>query len=46
MRMLQVGEKAPDFVLTDQDQNEVQLSKYADGQNAVLIFYPADFTPI
>lgn len=46
MRMLQVGDRAPDFILTDQEQKAVQLSKYANGHNAVLIFYPADFTPI
>lgn len=37
--MLQIGDKAPDFTLPDQDGNAVSLSDF-DGQTVVLYFYP------
>lgn len=40
-----VGEKAPDFTLKDQDQNDVSLSSLK-GQPVVLAFYPLDFSPV
>jgi peroxiredoxin len=40
-----VGEKAPDFTLKDQDQNDVTLSSLK-GQPVVLAFYPLDFSPV
>lgn len=42
--MLEVGAKAPDFTLPDQDGNAVSLSSFA-GQKVVLYFYPKDNTP-
>ncbi|MBB5175071.1 thioredoxin-dependent thiol peroxidase [Texcoconibacillus texcoconensis] len=39
-----VGEKAPDFTLTSQDGEQVQLSDYR-GKYVVLYFYPKDMTP-
>ena len=42
---LTVGTPAPDFTLRDQDGSPVTLSKLR-GQNVVLIFYPADETPV
>ena len=39
----QVGEVAPDFTLTSNEGNEVNLSDY-QGQWVVLYFYPRDFT--
>ncbi len=42
--MLEVGMKAPDFTLPDQNGNEVSLSDFA-GKKVVLYFYPRDNTP-
>jgi peroxiredoxin Q/BCP len=39
------GTAAPDFTLSDQNGNQVTLSKLL-GQNVVLIFYPRDETPV
>ena len=42
--MLEVGCKAPDFTLQDQNGNEVRLSNFY-GKRIVLYFYPRDNTP-
>ena len=42
--MLEVGTKAPEFVLQDKDGNEVALSSFL-GKKVVLYFYPRDNTP-
>ena len=42
--MLEVGIKAPDFTLQDQNGNMVSLSDFA-GKRVVLYFYPKDNTP-
>jgi len=42
--MLEVGTKAPDFTLPDQDGNQVSLKSFR-GQKVVLYFYPKDNTP-
>ena len=42
--MLQVGEKAPDFTLNDQNGSPVSLADFA-GKRVVLYFYPRDNTP-
>ena len=42
--MLQTGEKAPEFTLTDKNGNLVSLSDFA-GKKVVLYFYPKDNTP-
>lgn len=42
--MLQVGTKAPDFTLSDQNGNTVRLSDFS-GKKIVLYFYPRDNTP-
>ena len=42
--MLEVGMKAPDFTLPDQNGNQVSLSDFA-GKKVVLYFYPRDNTP-
>ncbi len=39
-----VGDKAPDFTLTDKNGNPVSLSDYK-GKKVVLYFYPRDNTP-
>src|ERR1051325_8792320 len=43
--MIEVGAKAPDFSLPDQDGNEVSLSDFA-GRKLVIVFYPGDFTSV
>ena len=42
--MLQVGTKAPQFTLPDQNGNSVSLSDFL-GKKVVLYFYPKDNTP-
>jgi peroxiredoxin Q/BCP len=42
--MIQVGKKAPDFTLLDQDGTEHKLSQYK-GSKVLLYFYPKDDTP-
>lgn len=42
--MLEVGTKAPDFTLCDQNGREVKLSDY-QGKKVILYFYPKDNTP-
>ncbi len=43
--MIEPGAAAPDFALRDQDGNEVRLADFR-GQRVVLVFYPADFSPV
>lgn len=43
---LEVGTTAPDFRLKNQDQTTVALSDYKGSKNVILVFYPADFTPV
>ena len=42
--MLNIGDKAPNFTLTDKDGREVSLSDFY-GKRIVLYFYPRDNTP-
>ena len=42
--MLEIGMKAPEFTLKDQDGNEIRLSDFL-GKRVVLYFYPKDNTP-
>lgn len=42
--MLEIGTKAPDFALPDQDGNPVALQDFR-GKKVVLYFYPRDNTP-
>ena len=42
--MLEIGTKAPDFTLPDQDGREVSLSDFL-GKKVILYFYPKDNTP-
>ena len=42
--MLEVGTKAPDFTLLDQDGHWVSLSDF-QGKKVILYFYPKDNTP-
>ncbi len=43
--MIEPGRPAPDFTLPDQDGNKVSLSDLR-GARVVLVFYPADFSPV
>jgi peroxiredoxin len=43
--MIEPGTPAPDFTLPDQDGNQVSLSGFR-GRTVVLVFYPADFSPV
>ena len=42
--MLNVGDKAPDFTLPDQDENPISLSNYKD-KGVVIWFFPKASTP-
>lgn len=42
--MLEIGTKAPDFMLLNQEGNPVRLSDFL-GRKVVLYFYPRDNTP-
>jgi peroxiredoxin len=43
---VKVGDTAPDFTLKDQDQKDWTLSSLRGNKNAVLIFYPLDWSPV
>ena len=43
--MVNVGEKAPDFSLKDQHDNDVRLSSF-HGRKVLLAFYVADWSPV
>ncbi|GIH70592.1 thioredoxin-dependent thiol peroxidase [Sphaerimonospora thailandensis] len=44
MSRLEIGDAAPDFTLTDADENEVSLESFR-GRRVILYFYPAAMTP-
>ena len=43
--MLEVGSKAPEFVLANDEGGETSLSDLLQEGPLILYFYPADFTP-
>lgn len=43
--MSEAGNPAPDFTLRDQDGEKVSLSDFR-GRKVLLVFYPADFSPV
>ncbi len=43
--MLQVGSKAPEFILANDEGGETSLSDLLKDGPLILYFYPADFTP-
>jgi len=43
--MIAVGEQAPDFTLRNQEGEKVSLSDFR-GRKLMLVFYPADFSPV
>lgn len=44
--MLNIGDTAPDFELTDENGAQVTLDDLLAGESLILYFYPADFTPL
>ena len=45
LRMLDIGDRAPEFTLPDQDGHDISLTALTADGPAILYFYPADFTP-
>lgn len=43
--MIEVGQQAPDFTLRNQEGEKVSLADYR-GRKLMLVFYPADFSPV
>jgi peroxiredoxin Q/BCP len=43
--VLQVNDKAPDFILEDDQGGQFSLSEHA-GEKVLLVFYPGDNTPV
>lgn len=43
---VEVGQKAPDFELPDQDGQPVRLSEVLRQGPVMLVFYPGDFSPV
>jgi peroxiredoxin Q/BCP len=43
--LLKPGNTAPDFILPDENGNEVSLAKLLESGALILYFYPADFSP-
>jgi peroxiredoxin (alkyl hydroperoxide reductase subunit C) len=41
---IEVGAQAPDFVLKDQNNQEVRLSDFRGDKSVLLVFYPLAFT--
>jgi len=44
-KMLKEGDKAPDFILPNQDGKKIKLSRFKGKKDVVLYFYPKDLTP-
>ncbi len=44
--MLKIGDRAPDFELTNENGEQVTLDDLLAGESLILYFYPADFTPL
>ena len=45
MGLLQKGEMAPEFILPSAPDQKISLSGFR-GKNVVLVFYPADWSPV
>ena len=41
---IEVGQQAPDFVLKDQNNQEIRLADFAGRKAVLLVFYPLTFT--
>lgn len=42
--MIGVGDEAPDFLLKNQNNQEIRLSSYRGSRTVLLVFYPLAFT--
>lgn len=45
IKELEIGDKAPDFTLEDENGKKVKLSDFKGKKTVVLVFYPGDMTP-
>ncbi len=43
---VKIGDTAPAFEMRNQDQLKISLADFKSKKNVVLVFYPADFTPV
>ena len=43
--MIEVGQTAPGFSLTDQFSRTISLDQFKGRRHVMLLFYPLDFTP-
>ena len=43
--VVEVGKRAPDFTLADENGKDVKLSSFEVRKNVLVAFYPKDFTP-
>ncbi|HEY3504907.1 MAG TPA: peroxiredoxin [Actinocatenispora sp.] len=43
---VEVGAQAPEFVLKDQNNQEVRLADFRGAKNVLLVFYPLTFTGV
>ncbi len=43
--MIEVGQTAPGFSLTDQFSRNISLDQFKGRRHVMLLFYPLDFTP-
>lgn len=46
LKMVKIGEIAPDFTLPSHNGPKVTLSQFRGSKNVVLAFYPLDWTPV
>lgn len=44
--MIEVGQEAPDFELTDTDRQKFTLSEFRGKKNVLILFYPFAFSPV
>ena len=44
--MVNIGSKAPDFILEGTGQRKFHLADFHNKQNVVLFFYPLDWTSV
>ena len=45
LKTLKIGDKIPEFILLDQDENSFSITDFLGKRNLVIYFYPKDDTP-
>jgi len=45
VKIVEVGQEAPNFTLKNQDEKDISLNEFKD-KNIILAFYPFDFSPV